>query len=67
MTETYKNKTIAQIETEFDNLFNSVSKYQIAKTGAITEAMLSKYKNEKRKIAIEKKIEVLEKYYKVGE
>lgn len=65
MTETYRNKTIAQIETEFDKLLIDYTAYSISKVTGISQAMFSKVKNGERAFSLEKKIEILEKFYKI--
>ena len=65
MTEKYRNKTIAQIENEFNELLKSYTAYNISKNTGVSQSMLSKVNHGEREFSIEKKIEILEKFYKI--
>ncbi len=63
MTEIYRDKTIRQIESEFDNMINNNTAYRIWKLTGTDQAILSKVKHGERNFSLEKKIEMLEKFY----
>lgn len=65
MTETYQNKTVKQIEQEFEDLINNNTGYQIAQSGVVSEALISRYKHKTRNISLEQKIETLEAFYHI--